>query len=61
MKKLTATAIMAAILLAMANQYTEAEHRVNTITSMHERAAQLDNQARHAAYGHRTGDSHARQ
>lgn len=61
MKKLTATTIMAAILLAMASQYSEAEHRVNTISSMHERAAQLDLQARQAAYGHRTGERHARQ
>ncbi|WP_165494641.1 hypothetical protein [Pseudoxanthomonas winnipegensis] len=42
MKKLTAAGIVAAILLAMATQYKDAEAKVNTIASFHERAAQIE-------------------
>lgn len=46
MKKLTAAGIIAAILLAMATQYKDAEAKVNTIASFQERAAQLEDQIR---------------
>ena len=49
-KKLTAAAIVAAALLMMANQYTLAEQQTAEFTQMHERAAQLADQALEQTY-----------
>lgn len=46
MKKLTGAGIVAAILLALATQYKDAEAKVNTVQSSYERAAQLEDSIR---------------
>ena len=50
MKKLTAAAIIAAIVLLMAIQYSEAERQVDQVGSLYGQAAQIEEAARSAAY-----------
>lgn len=51
MKKLTAAAIIAAILLTLAMQYVEADRQVGQVGGLYDRAAQMEEAARSAALG----------